>query len=108
MEGPDYPIEQFKAMLWLAERLKGYNIQLQEYQYHYHAFGSWWFEIKYRGNAFRVVLDNRDHTVYFEKPAPEDSESEWDVIDQLDIWSLSAAEIAQAVAQLIERYVLQN
>jgi hypothetical protein len=67
MSGHDYPIEHFQLMLDVSRVLKDFNAQLLEHEYHYHAFGSWWFVIESSGKKCRLLFDGRDFRLVLER-----------------------------------------
>lgn len=66
MEGHDYPIEHFKLMILVAEKLKTLSVQLLEHEYSYNFCSSWWFIYQQNGAKYRVVFDGRDRFLTLE------------------------------------------
>ncbi len=89
----------------LATALKNLPAQIQEHQYSYGAFGSWWVTLRYEGTWYRLVFDGRDSRVMIECSTVADARS-WDKT----IWERSSPDGRELpvidMADAIQRFSL--
>ena len=105
MEPQDYPIEHFRMMAEIAERLKPIPALILQSDYRYESFGSWWFTFRRSGETFRITFDGRDRYLNLEKniatkPAGENT---WHAVTGKQVNGPSDDLISEVAALAAER-----
>jgi hypothetical protein len=77
LRSQDYPIRHLENLIRLARMLKSLPAQLEEYEYSYSSFGSWWASVRFRGILFRIVFDGRDRECVIERSATDRRPYAW-------------------------------
>jgi hypothetical protein len=80
MEPQDYPIAHFDQMLRIAKALKRLPAQVLEHAYYYESFGSWRLVVRYRGLAFRMLFDGKEHVLTAERSPSRKAPYSWDTV----------------------------
>ena len=72
-----YPIRHLENLIRLAGMLKSLPAQLEDHEYSYTSFGSWWANVRFRGILFRIVFDGRDREFVIERSATDRRPYAW-------------------------------
>jgi hypothetical protein len=97
----DYQIRHLQNLIRLVGMLRSLPARLEDHEYSYTSFGSWWANVRFRGILFRIVFDGRDRELVIERSITDRQPYAWSSPE----WrrtvgahsEMPSAEIAQAL-----------
>jgi hypothetical protein len=92
--------QHFALMGRVSSSLGTLPAELLEHHYEPHSFGSWWFTLRYKRKAMRVVFDGREADLRLE--IQTEGQQDWRVISTVSDLK-SASQIEQGLSELLSR-----
>lgn len=77
LHSDDDHIRHLESLIRLVRMLRGLPARLEDHEYSYASFGSWWVRVRFRGILFRLVFDGRDRELLIERSTTDTQPYAW-------------------------------